>query len=68
MSMLEDIPLMSIANLQSCQQYVTQLASSEQALSDANVKVVVIGCGDWQAIKAYSGNFYSTLHIIKYSV
>ena len=68
MSMLEDIPSMSVANFQACQQYVMQLASSEQALSDANAKIVVIGCGDWQAIKAYSGNFYSTLHIIKYSV
>ena len=58
------MPLMWIANFQSCQQYVIQLASSsEQALSNADTKVVVIGCGDWQAINTYLGNLFSILHI-----
>ncbi|KAJ8521997.1 hypothetical protein ONZ45_g1349 [Pleurotus djamor] len=35
--------------------YVQQLASVKQeALSKAEVKLVVIGCGEWQAIKPYA--------------
>ncbi|KII93005.1 hypothetical protein PLICRDRAFT_35174 [Plicaturopsis crispa FD-325 SS-3] len=38
-----------------CQQYVTQLASVPQdAVSQAGVKVVVVGCGGWQPIKEYA--------------
>ena len=30
---------------------------AEGALADANAKIVVIGCGDWQPIKTYLGAF-----------
>jgi len=37
-----------------CQEYVVQLASiSQEALAQAQTKIVVIGCGDWQPIRNY---------------
>ncbi|KAF8639368.1 hypothetical protein AX17_001557 [Amanita inopinata Kibby_2008] len=39
----------------SCQAYVRQLAGVPQsALDAANTKIIVIGCGDWAAIKEYA--------------
>ncbi|KAI0807773.1 AhpC/TSA antioxidant enzyme-domain-containing protein [Fomes fomentarius] len=38
----------------SCQQYVMQLASVRQeALDEANTRLVVIGCGEWKMINNY---------------
>ncbi|KAI5120579.1 hypothetical protein M0805_002529 [Coniferiporia weirii] len=37
-----------------CQAYVSQLATvPEKALSDAGVKLAIIGCGEWQLIDNY---------------
>ncbi|KAH8111977.1 AhpC/TSA antioxidant enzyme-domain-containing protein [Phellopilus nigrolimitatus] len=37
-----------------CQAYVSQLAAvSEKSLSEVGVKIVVIGCGEWQLIDNY---------------
>ncbi|KAI0636624.1 AhpC/TSA antioxidant enzyme-domain-containing protein [Trametes polyzona] len=37
-----------------CQQYVVQLASvRKDALEQAGVRLVVVGCGDWRLIKHY---------------
>ena len=45
------------------QAYVSQLASvPEQALSNAGVKIAVIGCGDWQLIENYKST-YLTHHV-----
>ncbi|KAF7784882.1 hypothetical protein Agabi119p4_1047 [Agaricus bisporus var. burnettii] len=42
-----------------CQEYVTALANiPKDKLDSSNVKVVVVGCGDWQAIK---GSGYAAL-------
>jgi hypothetical protein len=41
---------------------VTQLARvSRGALEQADVKLVVIGCGEWNAIRFYSGKFTASL-------
>lgn len=38
------------------QGYVEHLARvSEEALETAGVKIVVIGCGEWNPIKSYAG-------------
>lgn len=35
-----------------------QLASvSQEVLAQANTKIIVIGCGDWQPIRNYLGQF-----------
>lgn len=40
------------------QDYVMQLASvRKDALEQADIGLVVIGCGEWQAIEDYEGNF-----------
>jgi len=37
--------------------YITQLASVRQeAMEEASAKLVVIGCGKWNAIQSYAGN------------
>lgn len=41
---------------------------SEGALADANAKIIVIGCGDWQPIKTYLGIIIHTFIFIEYSV
>lgn len=39
----------------SCQDYVTQLSTvRKEALEEARMKIVVIGCGDWQPIESYT--------------
>ncbi|KAI0707772.1 AhpC/TSA antioxidant enzyme-domain-containing protein [Earliella scabrosa] len=41
----------------SCQQYVMHLASvRKDALEQANIRLVVIGCGDWKVINSYCKN------------
>ncbi|KAG5635976.1 hypothetical protein H0H81_009522 [Sphagnurus paluster] len=43
---------------QNCQDYVEQLATvPSSALANANTQIAVVGCGDWQPIQSYAGQY-----------